>query len=782
MYLTILKKDLMRKKTMNVILLVFVILAVTFIAASANNLITVTGALDSFFDKAGVPDNWILLAKLEEVENLRKMAEGNGYDYHISQTFAIDPENVTVQGTKLDYSNLLLLSAPGEIKYFDKNNEEIVQINDGDIYVPYAIFQSTGNDFCEGGKIHVRQGGIEKEFTIKGYDKDAAFPSRMVGATRFLISEKDAAFFDNENAAKYYSMGIYTKDSDSYEKIMGEDIDTSIMMNRSGIRTCYMVDMLIAAILLVVSVCLIFVSMVILRFITMFTITEEYREIGVMKALGIKDSGIRKLYLAKYFAIAVCGTAAGLVLSFLFGKMMMEGVSKKIIISGEDNFLINIGVAVLAGVVFVFFGYFCTRKICSFSPMDAIRNGEMGERFRKKSILSLGKSRMTVLLFMALNDIFSGMKSYISMVVIFLLGTLMVILPVNTINTLRSDRLVTFFNMTESDHCISLSQFLGENTDIKAEIYRQFSEIEEMFAENGIDADSFQEVQFYGKLRKGDTCVRNLALQGCGGVTADMYTYIDGTAPQNGHEIAMTYITANQMGVGIGDDIDVQIGKNTETYTITAIYQSMNNMGECIRFHQDAELDYADVTGFYAVQINYGDTPDKKELDRRKELLAQMYPDAKIYTSGEYLDVQIGDFARGLDSVRILLLSIILSINILMVVLMVKSFITRERNGIALLKTLGFQNHPLVLIQTLRISIVLLVSVMVGALISPALCDLLITPVFRMMGAYDMVFEIRGLEVYLVIPFIMLSVTTLAAFVSAQGLRRIPASEVSGME
>ena len=36
MYLRILKKDLKRKKTMNVILLIFVILAATFIASSAN--------------------------------------------------------------------------------------------------------------------------------------------------------------------------------------------------------------------------------------------------------------------------------------------------------------------------------------------------------------------------------------------------------------------------------------------------------------------------------------------------------------------------------------------------------------------------------------------------------------------------------------------------------------------------------------------------------------------------------------------------------------------------
>lgn len=782
MYLTILKKDLKRKKTMNVILLVFVILAATFIAASANNLITVTGALDNFFDKAGVPDYWILVSRQDEVEKCRKLAEENGWGCHVSRMFSIAPENVTVQGEKLDYSNQLLLAAPGGVKYFDKNNEEIIRINDGEIYVPYAIFQSTGNDFCEGGKILVRQGDIEKEFTVKGYDKDAVFPGQMIGATRFLISEKDMAIFDNEDALEFCSVEIYTRDEDSNEKIMNMEINATFLINRSGIGISYMTDMLISAILLVVSVCLIFISIVILRFIIMFTITEEYREIGVMKALGIKDGGIRKLYLAKYFAIAVSGSAAGLALSFPFGKMMMEEVSKKIIISGEDNFLINIGAVALAGALVVAFSYFCTHKICSFSPMDAIRNGETGERFQKKSILRLGKSRLAVVPFMALNDIFSGMKSYISMMIIFLLGTLLIILPVNAINTLRSDSLITLFNMTKSDHIISTPLFLGPNEDVEANIYRQFSEIEEMFAENSIDADVFQEVLFRSNLSRGDKRATNLSVKGCGSVTADMYSYMEGTAPQNGHEIALAYITANRIGAGIGDDIEVKTGRITETYTVTAIYQCMNNMGESMRFHQDAALDYADVMGAFGIQINYKDTPDRKELDRRKELLAQLYPNAEICTSGEYLDIMIGDFAREIDSVKILILAIILSINILVAMLMVKSFITREKKGIALLKALGFRNHSLVLIQTLRISIVLLVSVTVGALISPAMCDLIITPVFRMMGAYDIAFEIRGIEVYLLFPFIMLAATALAAFVSAQGLRSIPTSEVSGME
>ena len=45
MYLRILKKDLKRKKAMNVILLVFIILATMFVSSSVNNIISVTSQM-----------------------------------------------------------------------------------------------------------------------------------------------------------------------------------------------------------------------------------------------------------------------------------------------------------------------------------------------------------------------------------------------------------------------------------------------------------------------------------------------------------------------------------------------------------------------------------------------------------------------------------------------------------------------------------------------------------------------------------------------------------------
>ncbi len=782
MYIRILKKDLKRKKTMNVILLIFVILAATFIASSANNLTTVSSALDNFIEKADVPDYWFASTNDADIGRFKEFAADNGYDYSISRLIQIEPRNILVEGEKLEYSNTMCLSTLGGIKIFDKNNDEITHINDGELYVTNHIFTSTDNDFHVGGKIFISQNGVEKEFTVKGYTKDALFGTAMVGMSRFLISDDDAALFDSEGAAVCSSVEVHTKDADYRDRFNALGLNTIMSIDRSMFKMTYLMEILIAAILLVVSVCLILISMVILRFIIKFTITEEFREIGVMKAIGIKNFAIRGLYIAKYFAIAVVGTAVGLAASLPLSRLMISGVSQKIVISSGDNFPINIGAAILAGIIVVLFSYLCTRPIRRFSPIDAIRSGETGERYKKKGVLRLGGSHLPTVVFMALNDIFSGIKSYLSMVLIFILGTLLVIIPTNTINTLRSDQLISMFNMVESDHIISQELLFNPNEDNKAMVEQRFSEVREMFAESDIDIDVFQEIMFRANVSIGEKRTNSISFQGMGGVTTDMYTYLEGTPPQNVHEVALTHLTAGQIGAEVGDDVEIKLGNDTRTYTVTAINQSMNNMGEGLRFHQDAELDYSYAAGCFGIQVNYKDDPDNAVLAERKAMLEKLYPDATVYTPGEYIGYMIGNVADQLDGMKVLILIIILGINALVAVLMVKSFITKEKSEIALLKAIGFKNNALILWQTMRIGIVLLVSVLMGALLSSLLSPLIITPVFGMLGAYSIEYEIRAVEVYVIFPLIMLGVTALSAFISAQGLRKISSSQISNNE
>lgn len=688
-----------------------------------------------------------------------------------------------MQGERFEYSSSVVLAQIGDTKVFDGNGQEITRVNDGEIYISAEIFHSVQNDFHIGGKIEITSEGKTKEFTLKGFTKDALFGSSMMGMTRFLVSDNDRHFFESETCTKFYSLLVYTSDDAFTEKFEALNVKTMMSVDRAGMKMMYIMDMLIAAIVLIVSICLILISMVILQFTISFTVSEEFREIGVMKAIGIPNRKIRGLYILKYFAISVVGAILGLTLSFPFGNLLIQSVSNNIIISGQNKTFLNVICAVGTAAVVVWFCYLCTHKIKKFSPIAAIRNGEMGERYQRKGLLRLGKSHLTPAAFLAVNDVLSSVRRYLSMILIFTLGLLLVIIPVNSINTLQSDKLLPLFNMADCDLVISQELLFSANGTNEEMIDKKQEEVKETLLSHGIRADVFQEIMFRFYILHGDKKMSSLAFKGKGEVRADEYTYLEGTPPENDGEVAITYLVADKIGAQIGDKVKIDMGGEVREYRVTAINQSMNNFGEGIRFYEGDDVDYNYAAGSFGIQIRYRDNPDGETLRERKKLLKRVFDETDVYEAGEYISYMIGDVAGQLEGVKSLILGIILCINILVAVLMVKSFITKEKGEIAMLKALGFGNACLVAWQSMRIGMVLLISIVIGTLISTPLSKLTIEPIFHMMGAYSIEFDVVPLEVYVVYPLAVLAATVLAAVTGAAlPLRKISAAETSNIE
>lgn len=783
MYLRILKKDLKRKKTMNVILLLFIILAAMFVASSVNNMISVTTAVDGYFEKANVPDYWFVTMDKEELERYGEFADDNDSEYGITELIQINPNTVLVDGEKLDYANTSCISTlAGKTKVFDKNDNEITHINDGEIYVTAEVANSVENDFSVGSTIEITDGEKTKTFIIKGTMKDAMFGSSMIGMTRFLISDNDFEFFKNDDAGILYSVNVYTDNESYYDNFLYLQLNTVFNVNKSGIKLMYMMDMIIAAIFLVVSICLILISMVILRFTINFTMSEEFREIGVMKAIGLKCRNIRQLYIIKYLAISIAGAITGFILSIPFGNMMLKDASDNIIIDGSSSIWLNGLCAVLTVAVVVLFCFMCTAKIKKITPIDAIRNGQSGERFKAKSRLSLGKSRLKPAVFMAANDVFSSVRRFVSMILIFSLGLLLIVIPANTANTIQSDGIIKWFNMAECDNIMSIETVFTINIDKKEMLTEKLDDVKNFLKEKGIEADVFQEAMFRVIISKNDKRASSLAFQGLNGVTCTEYDYLEGEPPKNSNEVAVTKYLCENIDANIGDYVYIKNGNDTKKYIITATYQSMNNMGEGIRFYEGEELNYDYVTGAFGIQIRYKDEPTSKQLDERKKLLEERYTEGKVYTAGEYINYAIGDVAGKLGSIKKLILIVVAAINMLVTVLMVKSFITKEKNEIALLKSLGFKNGFIIGWQTIRIGIVILISVILASVASTPLSKLIITPIFKMMGAENIKFQINPLESYVLYPLVVLAVTMLSAMITSLQVRKINTSEISNIE
>lgn len=790
MYLRILKKDLNRKRAMNIIVLLFIILATLFVSSSVNNIITVVNAVDSFFEKAGIRDYFVatmdkvVTSPIEEVLDDIEVVDS----YGIEHILYMSSDNIFYNGEQLEVFNsstVLLSFEDAELTYFDSDNKALEGVETGKVYVSGKKIWSAVEP---GDILEIRIGDVSETFEVAGSIKDAALGSDMMGMTRFIISESDfEKYASDEEIVQYYGGSlcyISTGDTRELEKQLSLTDNNIVFLGGSEmLKMTYVMDMIIAGVLLVVSVCLILIAFVVLRFTISFVLAEEYREIGVMKAIGIGSVKIRGLYMVKYFVLALGGAILGFMASIPFGKMLLDSVSQTMVMETEGGPAINLLCAVGVVAVTLFFCFRCTRRVDRFTPVDAIRGGATGERFQRKGVLRLHRSRVRPAVFLAANDVLSSPGRFATVTLTFTLCLLLVLILVNTVNTLKSSGLVTAFALTESDVYLDdsgrLMTFLTENGKVLYE--EELEKMEETLAENGMPAICSGEIMLTVTLIYGDNICKSRGMQGIG-TTADQYLYYEGTPPQNAREIAITKFIAEKLGAGIGDRVTVRQLEGEEEYMITALFQSMNNMGEGVRFHESCEISFIQSSGFFPFQINFTDQPDREETIRRIEKIKEIYNVDTVYDAGEYVDAVIGA-SDILDNVRELVLMVIMIIIMLVTVLMERSFIARERGEIAILKAMGIGNGTIVWQHVLRFVIVSVASTAIALVLIVPATVLSVNPIFNMMGAsYGVEYEIVPMEVYLTYPLIVLSVTVVSAFFTTFYTRTISASESAGIE
>ncbi|MGN0607948.1 MAG: ABC transporter permease [Oscillospiraceae bacterium] len=788
MYLRILKKDLKRKRAMNVILLTFIILATMFVSSSVNNIISVTTALDNYLDMADAPDYLAAFVnKSNSVDIDEVIGSASSVDsFSMENVIFMSHEQISLEDeSKSISSGTNILQSDISMNYFLEDGSILETVNKGELYLTDRDVKKLGLEI--GDKLTVEIDNISREFTLAGGIKDAVFGSNAINVTRYIISAEDFdAYLSNDIIDAYYGGKLIYINTSDIDKMLSEIkavIDNSpFTMNRAYMKFTYIFDMIAVGILLVVSLVLIAVAFVVLRFTITFTLSEEFREIGVMKAIGIGNFKIRGLYLVKYAGLSVIGSVIGLLLSFPFGEMLMSVSSKSVIISNQNPFFINIICTIFVVAVILLFCYCCTGKVKKMTPIDAIRNGQTGERFRRKSVMSLGKSKLGAASFLAINDIVSSPKRFgIIALTFFLCLSLMLILSAS-VTTLKSDSLIYTFGIADCDIIINgkVMDFMTEDGREKLEEY--LAEMEDTLAENNMPASCVQEMFFSLSVSYGENNAKIAAYQGTG-TTMDMYEYTEGTAPQNCGEIAITRMSADKLKADIGDTITIKTLEGDREFIITAFFQSMHSLGDGIRFYTDEEVDYIQAQGGMFTQVIFKDNPDDKEISRRIEKIYELYPEIdKIQTCAESVEDMTG-VADTIDAVKSMIAILTIVLSALITVLMERSFIAKEQGEIALMKAIGTRNGKIYAYHALRFLFVGIIAVIIGEIFAMPLTHLCIDPIFKMMGMETTVnYVLDPIEMYLVFPLVILVTTAASAFLTSLYTKKIKSSDTSGIE
>ena len=791
MFLRILKKDLMKRKAINGILFLFITLATVFLASSVQNILSVSQGVSYYMDYANVPDIDFVISSSEELDKIASWMEVQKKDGVISdydrddfyttgdEAFKVirngKEESIDSKGADLYIGK----EAKSYDKVYDLNGDPFT-LKKGEIAVANVLMRD--NDLKIGDTIIIESGGIRKQFTIAVRTKDAALGSDMGGMLRIILHEDDQKEF--MGSMKSFSLiHVMCDQPNDFTQDLNKQGFSSLAstVTRDMFAMMYSFDMIIAGLLIAIGICLIFIALLVLRFTLVFTLEEQYREIGILKAIGLRDRGIQHLYLIKYLCIVTIGAALGLVLSIPVSSALIKSVSANMIMDQEGaGILVNILCALVIILLVLGFCQLCTRRLRKISAIQAIRNGDSGERFRKRLLSLYRRPRLNVSMFLGINDITTHLKRYVVLIITFCVSFLLITIPLNTVKTMNSDDMVKRF-MMDPDSAVLMKSLDQEGEEAIVNSKNLLSHMEKLkqeLKEHGYDAKLSATPIFFLSLSGENKKSANIMSVQVLGEQTDFAVYAEGVAPKLENEIAVSKDVLKENDWKIGDTLTVRVNGKKRKLLITGSYTDYMQLGKSIRLNPMINMEQEVMFTHMSVMV-YIDSDKTQE-----EMAEQLQKDLPHYawtSAQELVDVNIGGIKGVLSDMLLPMTAMLCAVIMLITLLMEKLLITREKGEIAMMKSIGFNNAAICKWQMMRMFSVVITSMIIAIPLSLVSNQLILKPIFKIMGA-EMSIITDPLQAYLLYPLMLLTGILAATMISALSIRRIDIRELNNVE
>lgn len=791
MLFQILKKDLMKRKGVNIILFLFMTLATVFLSSSVNNIMVVGSAVNYYMDYANVPDVNVVATSDDEkdlidafIEDKKAIGEITEADYNNflvltdKNVLKNQDEAINTKGTSLYLSTQDI----DYVKVFDEEGKPFT-LADDEIALTSVFLEK--NDLDVGDTMSIRIGDVKKEFKIKTIMKDAAFGSEMVGMSRFVVSQNvyDELSKDATKLSLYY---IMTPDPNALIQDINSQDYASVMntITKDLYMMIYSFDMIFAALLILIGICLILIALLVLRFTLIFTMEEQYYEIGVLKAIGLRNSAIKRLYLVKYLVIVTLGACLGLLLSFPISDIMVQSVSQNMIMeSSSANLIVNVLCAAFVVIMVLGFCYLCTRKLNKVSAITAIHGGADGERFHKLRGIHLSKRKhMRISLYLGSNDILCSFRRFLILVITFSISFILITIPLNTINTMRSNEMVRKF-LLNPDSAVYVRNIELENEEKYNKGYQIETAMDRIT--NELEDKGYEDVALTGIsiyfLSMSDSSSseskRIMSVQVMG-ANVDYPAYEEGTAPTLENEIAISKGLMKENGWSIGNSVDVTIDGVKRSMIITATYSDYMQLGKSARLNP--KVDCGNELLFDYWNVNVDMKSDKSQIDLASSL-QQEFTQYEWADAQKLVDQNVGGIQNVLESSLLPMTAMLCVVIMLITLLMEKLFITREKGQIAMLKSIGVSMSTIRNWQLSRMILVVLSSMLISIPLSFLSNQFMLKPIFSIMGA-DVAIQVNTLDVYVIYPGILLIGIIIATYIAVRSVKRIDIRDLNNLE
>ncbi|WP_285398588.1 FtsX-like permease family protein [Lysinibacillus sp. fls2-241-R2A-57] len=768
MYYRIIRNDFLKSKLITLTTTLFVAVAAMLVSLSAILIVNLSSAIDSLMNQAKTPHFMQMHSGDIDTVRLTNFAEQNSNvdDFQVLEFLNVDNSQIilgdrslannvqdngfSIQSEKFDY----LLDLDGNI----------INVSDGELYVPINYMKDATTKVGDKAVI----GG--KEFTVAGFLRDSQMNSMLSSSKRFLVSANDYAAIKSRGSMEYL-IEFRLKDLSALGEF--ETAYASAGLEANGPTITYPLfktinafsDGIMIAVILLISVLVVAIAFMCIRFTLLAKIEDDYREIGVMKAIGLRLSDIKKIYLAKYAAIAAVGSILGYALSLMFKNMLLENIRLYMGESENSSFATSLGIIGILLVYLAIIAYVSgvLRRFRKISAAEAIRFGISQEKSAGAKRVCLNKNKLlNTNLFLGIKDVLARKRLYATMLAVLVISAFIIIVPQNLYNTISSTSFIKYMGIGNYDIRLDIQQ-----TD---QISKKAAEVlEYMNSDSSISKYTILTTKTF-KTKMEDGSEENIKIE-LGDHSIFPIEYTEGRAPAKENEIALSALNADEMSKKVGDTITVIMKGKENKLTVSGIYSDITNGGKT------AKAIFTDHSENIMWSVICAKLSDKALVDETISNYADRFTFAKISNIDEFVKQTFGSTIKSVEKASLAAIAIALVITILVTLLFMKMLVAKDRYSIAIMKALGFTNSDITVQYGSRALFVSIIGIIVGTLLANTLGEVLAGAVITSFGASSFSFSINPLSAYVFCPLLMICSVLITTIIGTSGVGKIKISE-----
>lgn len=771
MYKKMIKNDIRKSKLITATIMAFILVAAMLTALAASLTVNLFSAIDNMLLSAKSIHFMQMHTGNVDMKQLRNFAEANDSvaDYQVLKFLNIEGADIVIGNDSLAGSiQDNGLSVQGEKFDFLLNlNGEVIHPADGEIYVPIYYRQEGNAALGDTVTIH----GIS--FRVAGFLRDSTMNAAMVSSKRFLVSQSDyervREFGQLENLIEFR-----LAENTSFPVFEAAYQDAGLPANGPPAITYNQVKMIngitdgiMIAVLVLIGALVILVAFLCIRLSLLAKIEEDYKEIGVLKAIGMRVSQIKKLYLVKYGAIAGVACLLGFLVSLPLQTLFMQNIRLYMGEGGSplSGFLFGLlGAMVIWGVIMLYVNG-VLRRFRNISAAQAVRFGVSQEK--AKSVRNFRLSNNSLFspnIFLGIKDVLFRKKLYVTMLMVLVISSFIMIVPQNISSTISAESFITYMGMGICDVNIGVMRTQVEDVIGKA------AEVSEVLAK---DENVEKYAMFTGMMldRKADDGTIAKLRVTFGDYSAFPITYSKGHAPQSQSELALSVLNAKDLEKTVGDEVILIVDGTEKHLTVCGIYSDVTNGGRTSQATFDTNNGEVLSVGI-AVMFR-----DRQSVKAVISQYREQFPFAKVTGIEESIGQMLGAIRDAIKMASTVAALATVLLTLLVTVLFMKMLVAKDRYPIAILKSMGFTSSDIRGQYLTRSITVLVLGVIIGTILANTLGELVGVAIVSSFGAATFHFEVNPWFVYLVSPLLITGCVIAATMFGVTGIQALKISE-----